>query len=119
MQVKISPASINGSVVAAASKSAMQRACALALLHDAPTTIHNPGESNDDKAALSIIQSLGAVLQYNADHSITVQGNPSLELTGNIHTINCGESGLSIRMFTPIAALSHQPITITGSGSLL
>lgn len=32
--------------------------------------------------------------------------------------INCGESGLSIRMFTPIAALSNQEITINGTGSL-
>jgi 5-enolpyruvylshikimate-3-phosphate synthase len=33
--------------------------------------------------------------------------------------MNCGESGLGIRMFTPIAALSDQSITINGSGSLL
>jgi 3-phosphoshikimate 1-carboxyvinyltransferase len=32
--------------------------------------------------------------------------------------MNCGESGLGIRMFTPIAALSDQRITITGEGSL-
>ena len=33
--------------------------------------------------------------------------------------MNCGESGLGIRMFTPIAALSDQAITIEGKGSLL
>jgi 3-phosphoshikimate 1-carboxyvinyltransferase len=33
--------------------------------------------------------------------------------------INCGESGLSIRMFTPIVALSEKEITIHGEGSLL
>ena len=33
--------------------------------------------------------------------------------------MNCGESGLGIRMFTPLAALSAQPITINGTGSLL
>ena len=32
--------------------------------------------------------------------------------------MNCGESGLSIRMFTPIVALSDKEITINGSGSL-
>ena len=32
--------------------------------------------------------------------------------------INCGESGLSIRMFTPIVALSDKEITING-GSLV
>ncbi|MCU0323165.1 MAG: 3-phosphoshikimate 1-carboxyvinyltransferase, partial [Chitinophagaceae bacterium] len=34
-------------------------------------------------------------------------------------SINCGESGLSIRMFTPIVALSNQSIIINGTGSLL
>jgi 3-phosphoshikimate 1-carboxyvinyltransferase len=34
-------------------------------------------------------------------------------------SMNCGESGLGIRMFTPIAALSEQSITIEGKGSLL
>ena len=33
--------------------------------------------------------------------------------------INCGESGLSIRMFTPIIALSDRQVTINGEGSLL
>src|SRR5205085_799737 len=33
--------------------------------------------------------------------------------------INCGESGLGIRMFAPIAALSSKEIIITGEGSLL
>jgi 3-phosphoshikimate 1-carboxyvinyltransferase len=33
--------------------------------------------------------------------------------------MNCGESGLGIRMFTPIAALSSQNITINGKGSLV
>ncbi|MFN5931070.1 MAG: 3-phosphoshikimate 1-carboxyvinyltransferase, partial [Sphingobacteriales bacterium] len=32
--------------------------------------------------------------------------------------LDCGESGLGIRMFTPIAALSPEKLTITGSGSL-
>jgi len=33
--------------------------------------------------------------------------------------VNCGESGLGIRMFTPVAALSSEQITINGKGSLL
>jgi 3-phosphoshikimate 1-carboxyvinyltransferase len=33
--------------------------------------------------------------------------------------IHCGESGLSIRMFTPIASLAHTLVEITGEGSLI
>jgi 3-phosphoshikimate 1-carboxyvinyltransferase len=40
-----------------------------------------------------------------------------LHPTGEI--LNCGEAGLSLRMFSPIAALWHEKLTLTGEGSLL
>ncbi len=122
MKVKISPSNINGIVNAPASKSSMQRACAAALLHNGQTIIHNPGKSNDDLAALEIIQKLGAKIIANSEqiivnsNGINTSNNSPL---GDGGAIFCGESGLSIRMFTPIAALSNQEITINGTGSLL
>ena len=120
MQVIIQPSGISGEIIAPASKSAMQRACALALLHKGETIIHNPGSSNDDKAALSIIEQLGAIVEHQEDGSIKINGSDFAESTGNDieRSINCGESGLSIRMFAPIAALCDQRVGITGSGSL-
>lgn len=92
----------------------MQRALAAALLHTGETIIRNPGHSNDDKAALEIIERLGAtVVQEEGDWRVSSKGvNPVS------NKLNCGESGLSIRMFTLIAALSKQEITISGTGSL-
>jgi 3-phosphoshikimate 1-carboxyvinyltransferase len=92
----------------------MQRALAAALLRKGRTTIHNPGRSNDDMAALDTIQKLGAVVsQDNGTITVDSRGiNPGSDM------INCGESGLGIRMFTPIAALSERKLTITGTGSL-
>jgi 3-phosphoshikimate 1-carboxyvinyltransferase len=122
MIVKITPSDITGIVQAPVSKSAMQRAAALALLHRGNTIIHHPGHSNDDKAALSIISNLGAIVSQQADGSLLVKGSGWYKNgDGNKTplTINCGESGLSIRMFTPIASLGKQPVTVTGSGSLL
>ncbi|MCP9751420.1 3-phosphoshikimate 1-carboxyvinyltransferase [Ferruginibacter sp. HRS2-29] len=118
MKVIIKPGAVKGTIHAPASKSAMQRACALALLHEGKTSITNPGISNDDKAALSIITALGASVSANVDGSLEVTGlNGSGDNTTK--TIDCGESGLSIRMFAPIAALQDASITVTGSGSLL
>lgn len=114
MQVVILPSAIDGQIQAAASKSAMQRACAAALLKGGTTIIQNPGVSNDDKAALDIIQQLGATIKNNGNHQ-HIESNGVQPISD---TINCGESGLSIRMFTPIAALSHNAISITGAGSL-
>ncbi len=118
MNVTIQPSKINGRLQAPASKSSMQRACAAALLHNGQTIITNAGKSNDDLAALEIIQKLGAKILSQNDDSITVQGNDNFTPLGD-GGINCGESGLSIRMFTPIAALQSNEITINGKGSLL
>lgn len=115
MKITIRPSGLKGNVQAAASKSSMQRACAAALLAKGTTIIHNPGHSNDDKAALDIIQRLGAQVQQREDRLIvTSEGIKPVS-----DEINCGESGLSIRMFTPLTALSEKQITIHGSGSLV
>jgi len=116
MKATIFPSALKGTLQAAASKSSMQRACAAALV--APpgkTIIHNPGHSNDDKAALDIIQRLGATVMQVAD-GIEIHTKGVRPISDTIH---CGESGLSIRMFTPLAALSSHALTITGSGSLV
>lgn len=91
----------------------MQRACAAALLRKGESIIENPGHSNDDKTAIEIIKALGAkVSRGSGEFRITSQG---IDPGGRI---NCVESGLSIRMFTSIAALSDKEIIITGKGSL-
>ena len=131
MRVIVYPSKLVGEQVAPASKSSMQRACAAALIHKGATIIHNPGHSNDDLAALDVIQKLGAIVTINnvekkiANHLAPQEtNNKSITITSNgvvpIGPImNCGESGLGIRMFTPIAALSHQLIKIEGKGSLV
>jgi 3-phosphoshikimate 1-carboxyvinyltransferase len=93
----------------------MQRACAAALLHIGRTTILDPGRSNDDLAALDVIQKLGAHVEDQGD-KIIISSNGVKPLENQI---NCGESGLGIRMFTPIAAMSNQQLTIVGKGSLV
>jgi 3-phosphoshikimate 1-carboxyvinyltransferase len=118
MITTISPATINGTLAAPASKSSMQRACAAALLHNGVTIIHNAGISNDDKAALDIISQLGAKVYYRDGFLEIISKGFSADAINETKTINCGESGLSIRMFSPIAALSATSINITGEGSL-
>ncbi len=118
MIVSIKPSIISGTLFAPASKSSMQRACALALLADGETILHNPGKSNDDIAALEIIEKLGAKIQHKDAGRMSIKSSIAPP-SGGGGGINCGESGLGIRMFTPIAALSSEEITITGTGSLL
>ena len=114
MKAVVSPSKLKGIITAPASKSSMQRACAAALIRHGETVLCNPGTSNDDKAALNIITQLGAAYEVQGD-KIIIRSN-GVKALGD--TINCHESGLSIRMFTSIAALSDKKITVIGSGSL-
>ncbi|CAN5475314.1 3-phosphoshikimate 1-carboxyvinyltransferase [soil metagenome] len=122
MIVSVHPSHISGTIVSPTSKSSMQRACAAALLFEGETTILNPGKSNDDLAGLAVIQSLGATIIDKTADSVIIKGN-DLNVPQNNEAekgaINCGESGLGIRMFAPIAGLSKKEITINGTGSLL
>jgi 3-phosphoshikimate 1-carboxyvinyltransferase len=115
MKVTIQPSQLKGNIQAPASKSSMQRACAAALLYKGTVHIQNPGHSNDDQAALDIIQRLGAKTEITGEEVTVI----SKGVHPTASEINCGESGLSIRMFTPLVALSQKEITINGSGSLV
>lgn len=117
MEISIKPATVKGIIIAPSSKSVMQRACAAALLRNGETVIHNYGRSEDDTAAISIIQQLGAEIIHINDRSLKIISSGKFEVkTGAV--LDCGESGLSLRMFTPIAALSDQEILILAKGSL-
>jgi 3-phosphoshikimate 1-carboxyvinyltransferase len=123
MRATVHPNSIKGEQVAPVSKSSMQRACAAALIHRGTTTILNPGHSNDDLAAIDVIQKLGAIVKTEDASKEKINSTSIIVHSNGVQpigdTMNCGESGLGIRMFTPIAALSDQSITVEGIGSLL
>ncbi|MFY7963605.1 MAG: 3-phosphoshikimate 1-carboxyvinyltransferase [Chitinophagaceae bacterium] len=110
---------VSGTMQAPPSKSCMQRVCAAALLKGGETVIENYGISNDDKAAIEITKQLGADLKFEDNKLIINSKFSIINNQQSIINIDCGESGLSLRMFTPIAALLNQEILITGEGSLL
>ncbi len=70
---------------------------------------------SDTRAALLVAGALGAASTHTDESTYIINGGGS----PSVLTIDIGESGLSTRMFTPIASLSGRPITITGHGSIL
>jgi 3-phosphoshikimate 1-carboxyvinyltransferase len=113
MERSLEPSSIKGNVKAPASKSMTQRAIAAALLADGESIIHNPSYCDDSLAAMSIAVGLGARIEPHATE---------MKITGSVilkePKLNCGESGLAIRMFSPIASLYPVEITMVGANSL-
>jgi len=114
------------------SKSYAQRVLAASLLCPGRSTLHNLEYCDDTRAALRCIAALGAriarpdgtPLGVDADGSDGIMpAGGTLVVTGGLQpkaaTLHVGESGLSARLFTPLAALAAAPVVIEGEGSLL
>ena len=113
MTIEITPSAVNGQVQAPASKSVAQRAIAIASLASGTSEIFHVGKSDDVLSAIRVCQALGAEIKEKGEKLIIKGGiqSPSAPL-------NCGESGLGIRMFSALAAILNEPVTLTGEGSL-
>ncbi len=114
MKKKVGPSAIRGKLQAPPSKSYAQRAIAVAAMARGDSEILFPGSSDDVNAAIRVAGQLGAKVSVSGD---------SLRISGGISVPNeqldCGEAGLSIRMFSSVASVFHDPVTLSGSGSLL
>lgn len=113
MERSVEPSFITGEIKAPPSKSMTQRAIAAALLAEGESLIVNPSYCDDSLAAMSIAVSLGSRVEPGPD-SMRITGSWELKET----KLNCGESGLAIRLFSPIASLFDAEITVSGAGSL-
>lgn len=115
MDITVHPSALKGKIDAPPSKSLTQRAIAAGLLARGTTVIHDPSFCNDSLAAITMAEALSARVSAES-RSITVVSGP---LTAAPVTLHCGESGLALRMFSPVAALLSDEVTLTGKGSLL
>lgn len=113
--IEIQPFKYKGELCAPASKSYLQRAIAIASLSEKPCLIKNFYPSKDALAALNIAENLGAEIEQ---YQFGIKINRGQKVSESV-VLNCGESGLSTRMFSPIAALFDADITVTGTGSLM
>ena len=115
MDKSVSNGRLKGVVAPPCSKSYAQRALAVALLADGKSVLRNMDFCNDTLSALSCIEMLGAKVERTDSNTIVVEGG----LNPKSDSLCVGESGLSARLFTPIASLCKEPIVIRGEGTLL
>ena len=117
MKRSVLPSSVEGIVKAPASKSMMIRAVAAATLADGVSTLRNPSDCRDAIAAIEISKSIGAKVD-SQDELVKIEGTGGkIRLVNDI--INCKESGLCVRLFTPVISLGDKETLVTGEGSLL
>ena len=104
-----------GEVTPPCSKSYAQRALAAALLASGRTTLRGIELCRDTLSAIATIKALGADVEIADDNTLYIDGG----LKPRCRRLNVGESGLAARLFTPVASLHNEPITIEGEGTLL
>lgn len=113
MIVEVSSSKVKGELQAPASKSMLQRAIAAAFLAESPVQVDGYSSSADADAALGLLRSLGVKVEINGNR-LLIHPNSNLKSA----RLSIGESGLGIRLFSPILALFKQSFTIEARGTL-
>ncbi len=113
MKLKIEKGIAKGQVTVPPSKSISHRMLISGALSE-NSTIHNLAENDDITATLSGLKSLGA-FSTGTNTALNVGG---LKFSGGA-TIDCNESGSTIRFLIPLALLCEKPVKFIGSARLM
>ena len=114
MDIRISPSRLSGRIAAISSKSDAHRALICAALSDAPTELFLNGSSIDIETTIRCLQSLGAAFDVS-QNSICVR---PIKRAAQAATLDCAESGSTLRFLLPVAAALGCAANFTGQGRL-
>jgi len=104
----------HGTIALPPSKSVAHRAVICAGLAQGESVLRNIAQSNDIAATVNCMRALGAVCDIKGD-TMQVTGG----LISNGTTLDCGESGSTLRFLIPVAAVWGKEISFTGQGRLM
>ncbi len=117
MDIQIKPSLLKGAVRAVASKSCAHRLLILSALADAPCRVEIGQVSEDIEATARCLRALGARIEEDRG---VFQVTP-IDWEQPVHTtLDCGESGSTLRFLLPLAARLHpgSQIRFEGHGRL-
>lgn len=115
MDVIFKPFTPCGTVKAPPSKSDVHRAIICAALSKGVCTISPVALSEDIKATIRCVESLGASSKIDGG-VLTIDGSRMFE--NKTARLDCGESGSTLRFMIPVAAAGGVTATFNGSGRL-
>lgn len=117
MKLLVRESKAYGSISIPGSKSHTIRAVAIAAMADGKSKIIAPLVSHDTLSALDAAGSLGVKVSRGDDSAWTIDGTGGVFKVGDV-SINMGNSGTSLRVFTGIATLAGSKISFDGDSSL-
>jgi 3-phosphoshikimate 1-carboxyvinyltransferase len=110
------PQPLRGAVRAPGSKAYTHRALLASLLSQEETIVQGASECDDVHRTLGAISSLGAKAQTQGNRIVSYGTEKFVSRTGSI---DCGESGATLRLLTAIAGTSPNRTTLRASESLV
>ena len=121
MDVTIRPGAIAGTVAAIPSKSEAHRALICAAFAQGPTRVACKSSSADIDATVSCLTELGAQISHEGgmlDVSPIPRGRDRHPKAREGRTLDCGESGSTLRFMLPVVAALGCNASLTGRGRL-
>ena len=115
--VKIEPNKLAGKINIPPSKSLSHRAIICAALSTGESNIDNLLFSDDINATWEAMKNFGGKLEIIGKNSLRIRGKFPLSLEKD--TIDCKESGSTLRFLIPISLLNDTKIVFVGSGKLV
>ena len=120
--LRIHPAFLDGTVRIPPSKSLAHRAVMAASLARGTSRIENIAFSVDIGVTVDAMEALGAVIHRekgpDGRYTLTIQGNGGRPQTGEV-TLDCAESGSTLRFLIPLGMQLADRVTLTGAGRLV
>jgi len=115
MTVKIKNFSPKGEIKIPPSKSHVHRLLILSALSNGQTVVKNVGSSDDVKRTIDSLNKIGAKITVKENDAIVV----GIERPNEKATLDCGESGSTLRFMMPIVSALGIDATFLGKGKLL
>ncbi len=114
MDIKITSSALSGTAEAPASKSVAHRMLICAALADNKSTIRINKTSEDIEATAGCLESLGVTIEKDGERwTVTPPDN-----LPDKATLDCGESGSTLRFMLPVVSALGIDATLTGHGRL-
>lgn len=117
MNLHVLPSCLNGELIVPGSKSHSIRALAIAAMAEGESIIRYPLESEDTFSGMNAVLKMGAEITLHTQKEWRIRGN-SRKFTLPNETLDLGNSGTSLRIFTALAALAKTPFCFDGDASL-
>ena len=118
MRVEIRQSRARGLVTAPPSKSMAHRLLICAGLAEGESVVRNLAYSEDVKATIACLRSLGVQITLDGDTAY-VKGVDVTKPLGATAVLPCNESGSTLRFFIPLCMLSGEERVLTGSRRLM